>query len=153
MYFQHSIPPIFLIKEFFANRFSKYIPKNNLDYYKLSIAIAEKHCTGDLIKGLMYPTIPMFANADNFAIKPSFIDNGGLQFKEVFYIEVKSILKLKYEINKLDWANSISSDGEIEWKGRLPKWEITENGGELTFKSEKGQWLAKDKNGIVIEPS
>jgi hypothetical protein len=142
-----------LIKELLSNRFSQYISSENTDYYKLTIAIAEKHCIGDFINGLLYPTIPMNGNADNLAIKPSYIDNEGLLFKEVFYIEVKNISDSKIKYNKLDWANSISQNGLIEWKGHLPQWKITNDGGELEFKAEKGQWVARDKDGNIVEPN
>lgn len=141
-----------IIQDFLARIFSQVIPRDKTEIYKLTIAIAEKHYLADIFEGLLYPTIPMKANADNFAIKPSFIDSGGIVFEEVEFIEVTKIYDFKYDINILDWANSISGTGTIEWKGRLPQWTIKEKGGELKFNAENGKWIARDKNGNIVEP-
>lgn len=141
-----------IIQNFLAEMFSQTIPINKTQLYKLTIAIAEKHYMGDMFAGLLYPTIPMKANADNFAIKPSIIDTGGLIFKDVYYIEITKVYEFKYDINRLDWANSISNDGEIEWKGRLPVWKLKENGEELKITVQDGKWVARDSNENILIP-
>lgn len=141
-----------IIQNFLAKTFSQVIPKNETKIYKLTIAIAEKLYFGEMFEGLLYPTIPMKANADNFAIKPAFIDSGGLVFEEVEFIEVTKMDDFKYEIKVLDWANSISDTGVIEWKGRLPQWTI-KSGGQLTFTpNEENKWIVKDESGNIVEP-
>lgn len=142
-----------IVQDFFAKTFSQSIPKDNVDIYKLTIAIAETHFLGDLFNGLLYPTIPMKANADNFAIKPSFINSDGLLFEEVYFIEITEVHDFKYDIKRLDWANSISTSGNIAWKGRVPQWTIKEKGGELKFTAKDGKWKAQDNNGNIVEPN
>lgn len=142
-----------IIQNFLAKTFSQIITNSNTDLYKLTIAIAEKHFFSDMFHGLLYPTIPMKANADNLAIKPGYIDDGGLEFLQVEFIEVTKQYDFKYDINILDWANSISSNGTIEWKGRLPQWTINETNRELKIVEENGKWIAKDSNGNIVNPS
>lgn len=141
----------FLIRDFLATKFSQPISPENEDYYKLTIAIAEHHFKSDIFYGLIYPTIQMRGNADNFAIKKSFVDSGGLQFLEVYFIEITEVLDFKYNINRIDWANSISPNGIIEWKGRIPQWSI-EPGQELKFSVKDEKWIATDNDGNIIEP-
>ncbi|MFZ5978981.1 MAG: hypothetical protein EO766_09355 [Hydrotalea sp. AMD] len=127
-----------LVQNFLASRFSQPVPKDKTELYKLTIAIAEKHYIADIFQGLLYPTIPMKANGDNFALRPSFIESGGLEFVEAEWIEITKEYDFKYDINVLDWANSVSQKGEVEWKGRLPQWTIPE-GEELFFFDRKWQ--------------
>ncbi len=126
-----------IVQNFLASRFSQLVPKDNTELYKLTIAIAEKHYVADIFQGLLYPTISMKANGDNFAIRPLFIENGGLEFLEAEWIEVTKKYDFKYDINVLDWANSVSETGDVEWKGRLPQWTIPE-ADELFFSVENG---------------
>lgn len=151
-----------IVQNFLATAFSQ--EAKNTSYYKLTVAIAELHIGGTIIAddnikqyigdsfaGFMYPTIQMNANADNFAIKPQIIDTGGLSFVDVFFIEITNIIDLKFEIRTLDWANSISPEGRIEWKGRLPQWQL--KGDENVTLGEDGQWIVKDNNGRLIAPN
>lgn len=141
-----------IIQDFFAKCFSQLIPKDRTELYKLTIAIAEKHYVADIFGGLLYPTIQMRANGDNFALKTSFIDNGGLEFIEAEWIEVTNVYDSKYDIKILDWSNSISKEENIEWKGRLPQWTLKEDGDELKMGVENGKWVARDKNDNIVNP-
>lgn len=141
----------FIIRDYLASRFSRPIPKFNFDYYKLTIAIAEHHFSSEMFDGLIYPTIQMRGNADNFAIKKSFVDSGGLEFLEVYFIEITEILDFEYNIKRLDWANSISANGKINWKGRIPHWSLG-SGQQLKVVEKDGKWIATDKDGNLIEP-
>lgn len=141
----------FKIRDYLASKFSRPIPQEYNDYYKLTIAIAEHHFSGDIFDGLIYPTIRMRGNADNFAIKKFFVDSGGIEFVDVYFIEITEILDFEYIINRLDWANSILANGDIEWKGRLPQWKIG-TGQELKVQAKNGKWIANDKDGNLVEP-
>ncbi len=145
--------PTRLITEWLADKFSGVIGgKLNEDKYNLTIAIAEQHMHADFIQGMVYPTVQMNGNADNIIIKPDFIDSGGLELLDVYHIEVKSKEGLQYQINRLDWANSISKDGTIEWKGRLPQWVVEKQQDELQFTVVNGKYVVRDKNGNIVEP-
>ena len=141
----------FMIRDYLASKFSRPIPPDNNDYYKLTIAIAEHHFSSEMFDGLIYPTIQMRGNADNFAIKKSFVDSGGLEFLEVYFIEITEVLDFKYDIKRLDWANSISANGEIDWKGRIPQWTLG-SGQQLKVIAKDCKWIATDKDGNLIEP-
>lgn len=145
-----------IIQNYLAKTFSQHIPKDKTDLYKLTIAIAEKHYSEDeeinvKFQGLLYPTIPMKANADNIALRPTFIHEGGLEFLEVEWIEVTKSYDFKFDVEVLDWANSLSDTDVIEWKGRLPQWTFFE-GEEFFFTVEDGKQVARNKDGEIIEP-
>jgi len=75
----------FIIQDYLASRCSRPIPPYKYDYYKLTIAIAEHFFSSEMFDGLIYSTKQMHGNADNFAIKKSFVDSGGLEFLEVCF--------------------------------------------------------------------
>lgn len=141
----------FIIRDYLSSKFSQPIDSANVDYYKLTIAIAEKHFKNEFFDGLIYPTIQMRGNADNFAIKKSFVDSGGLKFLEAYYIEITEVHDFEYNIERIDWANSISANGNIDWKGRIPQWTLGPE-QELNLEVKDGKWIATDKEGEIIEP-
>ena len=141
----------FIIRDYLASKFSRPIANDYNDYYKLTIAIAEHHFSSDIFDGLIYPTIQMRGNADNFAVKKSFVDSGGIELVDVYFIEITEIHDFEYKINRLDWANSILPNGDIEWKGRLPQWKLG-SGQELKVQAKNGKWVATDKDGNRVEP-
>lgn len=141
-----------LIQNFLASSFSQKILSNNTDLFKLTIAIAEMQYSADIFDGLVYPTIQMMANADNFVLKKKAVDSNKIRLKEVYWIEITGIKGTKYDIQRLDWANSFADNGDIEWKGRLPQWTIEANGGQLKFVDENGFRKAYDKNGALVAP-
>lgn len=144
------------VQNYLAKTFSQKVPKDNLNIYKHTIAIAEKLYSEDEISnvkfdGILYPTIAMNANSDNIVIRKSFVDDGNLTFMEAEWIKVKKVHDLKYDVDVLDWANSTSDAGEIEWKGRLQLWDIYPDEG-FYFADENGRRVGKNKYGETIEP-
>jgi hypothetical protein len=142
------------------------VPPESEHLYKLSIAIAEKLYLGPLqmdseagefdgeprFAGIVYPTIAMRANSDNIALIPEFVDRL-LSLETVEWIRVDSKgTDLKYQITKLDFANSFGGDGQIEWKGRLPQW-VVGPGREVRVSVEHGKYVVCDEQGRIVEPS
>ena len=141
---------------YLAETFCQKVPKDNPDLYKLTIAIAEKlHSENEIsnvkFDGILYPSIAMNANSDNIVVRKSFIDEGNLIFMEAEWIVVKKVHDFKYDVDVLDWANSISDTGEIEWKGRLQLWDIFPDEG-FYFADENGRRIGKNMYGETIEP-
>ncbi|RAW00489.1 hypothetical protein [Pseudochryseolinea flava] len=146
-----------LIGEYLAKTFSQSVPANKKELYKLTIAIADKHKSIDpamlQFDGLMYPTVQMWANAENFALERSVIDSGKMYLNAVEWILVKRVHNGKYDIDVLDWANSVTSKGEIEWKGRLPRWNVNElEVNSVYWDDYYGKKVLKDRHGNIIEP-
>ncbi len=144
------------VQNYLAKAFSQIISKSNPNLYKLTIAIAEKHYSEDensnvLFGGILYPTIPMNANGDNLVIRQSFVDEGNLEFMEAEWIKVKNMHDFKFDVDVLDWANSISSTGIIEWKGRIQLWDIFPDEG-FYFAIENGRQIGKNRYGETIQP-
>lgn len=140
-----------IIGEFFAEEFTKRVPVGQEHLYKLSVAIAEQHFQHDMFDGLMYPAIAMSGNADNLAIKPIAVDKK-LAFKKAEYFQIEEHSDNSYKMTWLDFANSVSCDDKIEWKGRLPQWKIGKKGEMLMLKVENGTWVARNSSGEVVEP-
>ncbi len=141
-----------LIDDFLAMEFTRIVPCGMEHLYKISVAIAEKLFLDDLFDGLLYPTIAMRGNADNLAIKSQYVDSKKLVFQNAEFIRIESKQDFNYQVNVLDFANSIKNDGTIEWKGRRGNWVLREKNDELSFEVENGMWIAKDKNGNIVEP-
>ena len=83
--------------------------------YKLTIAIAEKLILDDMFGGLLYPTISMHGNADNYALKPSFVSDG-LELVNVKYARVRTVECRGMNIDFLDTATA-GPDGILLWDG------------------------------------
>ncbi|MCK5272437.1 MAG: hypothetical protein KAJ52_07660 [Sedimentisphaerales bacterium] len=140
-----------LVQQFLADEFTKIVPSGQEHEYKLSVAIAEHHFGPDMFDGLLYPAIAVRGNADNLAIKPMAVDEK-LVLKKVEYIQVTDDSNGSYKITMLDFANSFTEDGRIEWKGRLPHWVLRNKGDQLTVAVENGKWVARNTDGEVVEP-
>lgn len=140
-----------LVQRFFADEFTKIVPSGQEHKYKFSVAIAEQHFQHDMFDGLLYPAIAMRGNADNLAIKPMAVDEK-LVLKKVEYIQVTDDSNGSYKITLLDFANSFTEDGQIEWKGRLPHWVLRNKGDQLTVAVENGKWVARNLKGEIVEP-
>jgi hypothetical protein len=93
----------------------------------------------------------MDGNADNLAIRKSFVDGGNLIFMDAEWIVVRKAYDSKFDVDVLDWANSISPADEIEWKGRLQLWDIFPDEG-FYFTTQNGRQIGKNKYGETIEP-
>ena len=139
------------VRQFFTDEFTKIVPPGQEHLYKLSVAIAEIHFGFDMFDGLIYPAMAMRGNADNMAIKPSSVDNK-LVLKKVEYYQITECCKDGgYRIRMLDFANSFSKNGQIEWKGRLPHWVLRKRGEALKVAVENGKWVARNLNGETVE--
>jgi hypothetical protein len=144
------------IQNYLAKTFSQKIPKDKTYLYKLTIAIAEKLYSEDeeinvKFDGILYPTVPMNGNADNLVLRRSFVDEENLMFMEAEWVEVKKVYDFKFDVDVLDWANSISNIGEIEWKGRLQLWDFFPDEG-FYFTDINGRKVGKNKYDEPIEP-
>lgn len=119
-----------LAHEFFAREFTKRVPEGKEWLYKISAVFSEltlnalsfglNDAPAIEIAGIMYPSTPNGANADNVALKCSIADKY-LDFVSVQYLEItKKIDNFQYEILGLDFADSLSDTGEIMWKNSFP---------------------------------
>lgn len=76
-----------LLHSYLASKFTPIVNKGEEWRYKLSIAIGNIFLTGDIINGLMYPTIAMLGNADNVVLKPEYLPVH-MKFVSVEYAEI-----------------------------------------------------------------
>lgn len=136
------------IAKFLAELFTKSVARGEEQIYKLTNAVAEKLFIHDLFDGLLYPTIQMRANADNFALKPRYADVH-LKFLKIEFARIDSEYDFKYDITLLDTAITLGDDGSIQWRGRNDRWVVQNAGDQLTLSVENGRWVARDVNGIV----
>jgi hypothetical protein len=140
-----------LIDEFLAETFTRFVSAGSEYLYKVSVAISEKLFLDDKFDGLMYPTVQMKANADNFALKPRYADNN-LKFLKVEYVRINGVRHFAFDIDVLDTATALAPDGTIVWKGHHDLWTLRSQGDQLTFSVENGEWIARDATGQVVHP-
>ena len=163
---QHLDTPVNrFISNFYAGEFTKKIKKDEEYKYKISTAIAE-HLMGTIVNfeqlpedapknrkmGLLYPSIGAWGNMDNLVLYPETVEQA-LKFVSVEYIRIDEIKDQQFRISRIDFANNISTSGEIEWKGRLPQWELKSQGDTLNFTDENGRWVARLPDGTLVDPS
>jgi hypothetical protein len=140
-----------LIVEFLAEIFTQPVPPGSEYRYKVSVAIAEKLFLDDIFDGLLYPTVQMKANADNFALKPRYADTN-LRFLKAEFVRIKAVRAFAYDLDVLDTATELMPDGTIVWKGHHDRWTLRNEGDQLTFVVEDGEWVARDAAGQVVDP-
>ena len=123
-----------IVNEFIAHEFTKLVPKGEEWRYKISAAITEltlnAHSFGINgasaieLTGILYPSTPHEGNADNVALKAR-IAESALEFVSVQYIEISSkTAGPTYSMRGLDFADSISEAGEINWQNSFPPHRI-----------------------------
>lgn len=105
------------IDKFFEKSFTRVINPGEEDLYKLTAIIAERFFRNkyDSKCGLMYPTIAMQANTENFALTPSLVDER-LQFESAAWFIVEEARGFTYKVKKLSYSEFIDSNGQIIWK-------------------------------------
>ena len=139
-----------LIRNFIDEEFTKNVNKGEEYLYKITIALAEKHFLDDIFNGLLYPSIAIKGRSDNLALKPHYVDKN-LMIERVEFIQIISVKGFEYKIKVLDLATSFGKDGSIEWKGHPGKWYLKKKGDELILAVENGRWVARDKEGKIVE--
>jgi len=139
-----------LIRNFIDEEFTKNVNEGEEYLYKITIALAEKHFSDDIFNGLLYPSIAIEGRSDNLALKPHYVDKN-LMIERVEFIKIISVKDFEYKIKVLDLATSFGKDGSIEWKGRPGKWYLKKKGDELILSVENGRWVARDKEGKIVE--
>jgi hypothetical protein len=139
-----------LVNDFLSEVFMAQVSDDEPWRYRLSIAIAEKLLAADQVEGIMFPTAAMSANADNFALRPRFVDQ---HLKPVYaeYLEVTAVDGQQIRINILDEARHFGADGTIHWLGHLGQWTMPQ-GGRLHFEVKDGYWVARDDAGQIVDP-
>jgi len=138
------------VSNFLAEIFTRIVPVGSEYEYKLSVAAAEKLFADDIFDGLLYPTVAMRANADNFALKLRYA-NDNLRFQKAEYARIERVRDFAYDITWLDTATELEEDGAIRWKGRLDQWVIREPYGQLTFTAQNGEWIARNRDGEIVQ--
>lgn len=141
-----------LINDFLSEVFCQRVPDSEAFRYKISAAVAEVLLgeKPEPIQGLMYPTVPMWANADNFALRPRFADRC-LQPIYAEYVEVTKVADQELGVAFLDEARRFRADGSVEWLGHEATWRL-EGQGTLTFEETDGHWVARDHGGTIVDP-
>lgn len=145
-----------LFTEFLASEITKNVPPGREDEYKLTIAFAENQFESTIsnsasLGALMYPTIPMKGNADNFVLRPSVVDEK-LKLIEVAYHEITDINDGQLSTTEVDFACTTSSDGLLEWKGRQGQWKPDRPTNEIvTATAHEGRWVLTYEDGTVID--
>jgi hypothetical protein len=143
-----------LIDEFFSSFFSVDVLGGQEYFYKATIALTEKFIpepseeSGFRFDGLMYPTIPMNGNCENFALKLDFVERG-VAFVKAEYLVIREIDDMQMKVDVLDFANSVH-DGRLTWKGRPGRWTLKNKGDQVQLSVEQGEWVARDLNGNIV---
>lgn len=163
-----------ILRELMSEAFMDEVKDSEKYRYKLTIALAELHLMKiknytKQFAGIIYPSVRMSANGDNFALSPQFVDKD-LLFKKATHIRINNKDKKSFSINNLDTAIELDDDGSLIWLGRLPHWVLNEPFQEAKFTVIEGRdeygdyerskdglpchWVAVDsKTGEIIKRS
>lgn len=111
----------FMTEDILSELFSEKVLSYENDKYKLTAAIAEIHYElleggAKQFAGVIYPSVAMWANGDNIALRPWFVDKH-LQWKKSIHIKVDSSDGKSFEITELDSARDLDGSGKLQWAG------------------------------------
>jgi hypothetical protein len=125
------------IKEAFGSYFMRSVGPTETELYKLTVAIGEMHLGtiqnhSDQFAGILYPSVRMWANGDNVALLPWFVDSH-LEFRKAVHIKIKETRDTNFEIDYLDAAHGFDAGGNLKWLGRLQNWTLNRNGQAASF--------------------
>ena len=136
------------VHEFLGEIFARPIANEGEDYYKLTMAIAEKLYADDLFGGLIYPSIGFKANADNLAIKAPFADLN-LKLERIEHFRIDDTSDASFSVTYLDSAIVAEHDGRIQWRGFGRGWRLSP-GMSLVLSVENGEWVARNSTGEMV---
>ncbi len=132
------------IKEAFSRYFMCQISPAESRLYKLTTALGEMHLgdiqgPGDLRRfaGILYPSVRMWANGDNVALLPWFVDNY-LEFRKAVHVRIKHQKGSSIDIDYLDAAHGFDDEGKLKWLGRIKKWTLNRAYQEAKFIAKPG---------------
>lgn len=145
-----------VFRELMSEVFMHQVNDSDKHLYKLSTALAELHL-GEIknytkqFAGIIYPSVRMFANGDNFALKPEFVKQN-VEFKKATHIRINDRSENSYSITNIDAAIELDEDGSLKWLGHLPHWVLNKPFQEAKFtvtegRDEHGDY-ERDKDGL-----
>jgi hypothetical protein len=143
-----------VIIEFLASIFTVDVPLWREEWYKLTVAVTETLIAGTTADGLLYPTIPMSARADNLALLPDSVASGlaFVRAKHAKHEIVRSVEGLQIKADVIDFAPGVKEDGTLDWKGRTEQWVLRKQGDTLTMGvDEHGEYVARDPLGNIVD--
>jgi len=132
-----------LHRDALSQHFTYPVGPSEKHLYKLTTAIAEKHL-GDIegsdlkFAGILYPSVRMWANGDNLALLPWFVD-AHLEFRKALHIRIDSRDDQNVSIIAIDSAKQIDEKGNLVWLGRLPNWTLNRPFQKAIFVVTVGQ--------------
>jgi hypothetical protein len=95
--------------------------------YKITTAIGEAHLgtisDSQKFGGVLYPSVRMFANGDNIALLPWFVDRH-VEFRKAVHVRIENKEDNKFSITYLDSAKALDADGKLIWLGRMPNFTL-----------------------------
>jgi hypothetical protein len=165
------------LQEALGSAFMSDVGDNEAYKYKLTVAIAEAflHRPWSAHKivgsqpqrfcGVLYPTVRMAANGDNLALRPECVD-AHLEFVKAKHMRIDERTGNSITFRILDFADTVSSDGILQWKGRPPAFTLPPGDtGEFTLvegRDEDGDyvisvdgkichWVGEDQRGNALK--
>jgi hypothetical protein len=116
------------LKEAFSSYFMRTVTDDETYRYKLTVALSELHL-GSIIThntrfaGVLYPSTRMWANGDNLALLPWFVD-AHLEFRKAVHVRIKSKTATTFDVDYLDAAHEFDPSGNLNWLGRVRNWTL-----------------------------
>jgi hypothetical protein len=131
------------IREAFSEYFMRAVSPEENYRYKLTTAIGELHLGTITMKnqqarfaGILYPSTRMWANGDNLALLPWFVD-AHLEFRKALHVRIDSRTDDSISITYLDSAKRFDSHGTLVWLGAPSHWAV-EPGQKAKFTAVAG---------------
>jgi hypothetical protein len=160
------------VRETFSAYFAAAVDSMELYRYKITTAIGEMHL-GKIVNsehqfaGILYPSVRMWANGDNLALLPWYVD-AHVEFRKAVHFRIDSRTDTTLSITGVDSAREFDKQGNLIWLGRLPNWTLdkpfqkasftfapgadADGDYQMSADGQPGHWVAVDlETNLPIE--
>ena len=116
------------VKEALSKYFMRKVTSDEAFRYKLTVAIGEMHL-GSIVThntqfaGILYPSVRMWANGDNLALLPWYVDKH-LEFRKAVHVRIRGRTGTSIDIDYLDAAHEFGCGDKLKWLGRIRAWTL-----------------------------
>lgn len=107
-------PQLQLLHHFLNEQFCRIVDSSNSHEYKISATFAQMAYRSKKLHGILYPSLAMFANGDNVALRRDVISRGIVKLRWIEWIEITAREDKKYSVKTLLHAERFNR-GRICW--------------------------------------
>lgn len=146
-----------MVATYVETKFTQPVAEVFASEYKITAAIAEKMCMGDVINndqnmtlgGVSYPSVAHPSKSENLAIRTQVVDTH-LSLDYVEEVVVESVQEKVIQYKRTDFCSQFV-DGNLAWSGTPIRWSVPP-GATYSACAEPDGWVIRNEQGQIVNP-